>query len=612
MDRKTIIILIACFLLFMGWTPLVNRLFPPLPAPQRTNTVAQTSASSNRNSTVIGANELETGNSNLTSGPVLSAATPRLPFRTNAPEETMFLENDLAKVMITSYGGGIKEVELKHHYEAVGSDRRANAANTNLATLNANAKAPVLAVLDGEAVEGDGLFTLARINQGVRAEKRLTNGLFLVKEFRLSSNYVVEASVRFENESKQPLVLPPQEWITGTATPMGPRDRNTSLEGVMAYHSSKTEEVNELWFANRTLGCLPGVPRSEFQSGTNVVWAAVYNQFFTLAVVPRDPALRLVARKIDLPPPTSDEVLADSKLIAKPIGLQASMIYPGLQLAAGQKVERHFVVYAGPKEYNTLARLGQQLNNNLDLVMGFGGFFGFFAKLLLLSMNGLNAFGIGYGLAIIVITVLIKLLFWPLTNASTRSMKRMAALQPQMKAIQAKYKEDPKKMNSKMMEFMKEHRISPMSGCFPVLLQIPVFFGFYRMLQSAIELRGARFLWASDLSTADTIWNIPGLNFPVNPLPLLMGVTMIWQARMTPPSPGMDPVQQKMMKYMPLMFMVFLYNFSAGLTLYWTVQNLLSILQMKLTKNVDPVIDAARKSSASALNKATGPRRIKP
>ena len=103
-----------------------------------------------------------------------------------------------------------------------------------------------------------------------------------------------------------------------------------------------------------------------------------------------------------------------------------------------------------------------------------------------------------------------------------------------------------------------------MSGCFPMLLQIPVFIGFFYMLRSAIELRGATFLWAQDLSTADTIWTLPGLNFPINPLPLVMGATMIWQARLTPPSPGMDPMQQKIMKYMPLMFMVFLYNFSAG------------------------------------------------
>src|SRR5262249_6916507 len=200
----------------------------------------------------------------------------------------------------------------------------------------------------------------------------------------------------------------------------------------------------------------------------------------------------------------------------------------------------------------------------------------------------------------------IKLVFWPLTTASTRSMKRMAELQPQMKALQEKYKDDPAKMNQKLMEFMKQHKVSPLGGCLPMLLQIAVFFGFYRMLQSAIELRGASFLWACDLSQSDTVWLIPILNFPVNPMPLLMGATMLWQARLTPPSPGMDPIQQKIMKYMPLMFMVFLYNFSAGLTLYWTVQNLLTIAQMKVTRAKDP---AAAGKSAPAIQKGPVPRK---
>jgi YidC/Oxa1 family membrane protein insertase len=221
----------------------------------------------------------------------------------------------------------------------------------------------------------------------------------------------------------------------------------------------------------------------------------------------------------------------------------------------------------------------------MDLVMDFGGFWGFFPKLLLLSMNAVHGLGLSYGLSIVVITIIIKLLFWPLTQASMRSMKRMQKLQPQMKELQAKYKDDPKKMNERLMKFMKEHRINPAAGCLPIVVQIPVFIGFYKMLQSAIELRGARFLWAFDLSQPDTIWVIPGLGFPLNPLPIIMGLTQFLQMRMTPASPGMDPVQQKMFQYMPLIFLFILYNFSSGLTLYWTVQNLLTIAQMKLTKS---------------------------
>jgi len=190
-------------------------------------------------------------------------------------------------------------------------------------------------------------------------------------------------------------------------------------------------------------------------------------------------------------------------------------------------------------------------------------------------------------------------------------MKRMAALQPQMKAIQEKHKDNPQKMNREIMEFMKKNRVSPLGGCLPMLLQIPVFFGFFKMIRSAIELRGEQFLWACDLSTPDTIFVIPGFNIPVNPLPLIMGATMLWQARLTPPSPGMDPVQQKIMKYMPLMFLFILYNFSAGLTLYWTVQNLLTIAQMKLTKTKDEPGTGAGAAPGKALPPSQPPKKRK-
>jgi len=135
-----------------------------------------------------------------------------------------------------------------------------------------------------------------------------------------------------------------------------------------------------------------------------------------------------------------------------------------------------------------------------------------------------------------------------------------------------------------------------------------VFIGFFYMIRSAIELRGASFLWVHDLSRPDTLFYIGSI--PFNLLPLLMGATMLWQSHLTPPSPGMDPVQQRMLRYMPLIFVVFLYNFSAGLTLYWTVQNLLTILQTKLTKTLDkPEQPAAPSAKAPPLT--PGPKKKK-
>jgi len=585
MDRKSFIILLVSFALLMAWYPLVNKLFPPLPAPEGTNTVSQS------------ATDIDTNKPGTTKPPdPASAPSPAPPsldtsriIRPGVAEKTITVTNENARYTFTTHGGGLKFVELIKYPATISCDRKETTNRARLASLNTGAQRPAMAVIGGEAVEGDGLFKLTTMPFGVRAEKALSSGLFLIKDFALSTNYLIKATNRFENRSNQAVALPAFECVVGTSTPMGNHDESLML-GAQWHNGNKAEDA-----FTGSAGCFGGRPQSDFAAGSsNVFWASAFNQFFAIIGVPAQPAYRLRAHRVELPRPSQEAIEADSKTWAQPFGHQVSFVYAGTTLAPNQSLEHRFDLYAGPKEYYTLSLLGR----NLDLVMRFG-FFGFFAKGLLLSLKGLYAVTQNYGAAIIVITVLIKLFFWPLTNASTKSMKRMAALQPQMKAIQEKYKDDPRKMNMKLMEFMKENRVSPLGGCLPMLLQIPVFIGFYQMLQSAIELRGAAFLWACDLSQPDTVFVIPGLGFipffgipgsglPINPLPLMMGATMLWQARLTPPSPGMDPVQQSIMKYMPLMFMVFLYNFSAGLTLYWTVQNLLTILQMKVTKATDP------------------------
>jgi YidC/Oxa1 family membrane protein insertase len=315
-----------------------------------------------------------------------------------------------------------------------------------------------------------------------------------------------------------------------------------------------------------------------------------------LAAIPTNPAQQVVIDDIAVPPPDLTG-LTNNMTAFLTNGYQTALVYSPTVVPPGQSIETSYLFYAGPKEYKRLSELGQTMGNNLDLIMDFGTF-GFFSKLLLLSMNGLHAAGLPYGLTIIAITVIIKVLFWPLTNAATKSQKRMQALQPQLKAITEKYKDDPMKRNEKTMEFYKQQKISPMGSCLPTLLQLPVFFGFYAMLRGAIELRGAHFLWAFDLSQPDTVATIAG--FPVNPLPLIMGATQLWMSHTMPPSPGMDPNQQKMMRWMPAMMIAFFYRMSAGLTLYWTVQNLLSMLQMKLTKASDPSVPTPARAVVAA------------
>jgi YidC/Oxa1 family membrane protein insertase len=576
MDRKSIIILLVSLGLLLLSQRLIHRMFPP---EKMEPPVAELGATNETS--------LEATNPSMTlREPVMSAAPsqPEL-VEPEAVEELLTLDTEQARYIFTSHGGGLKAIELKNYPEMVGHKARRQ-QQTELATLNNRAPVPAFALIGDERLQGDGLYRLSRTDNGVRAEQQLSQGLTIVKDFQLSTNFLLSVGVRLENRSDQSLLLPAAELVVGTATPVNAHDDGMHM-GVMWYDGSSSVSIAEPYFANRKLGCLPGTPRTNYIAGaSNVVWGAVHNRFFTMMAIPpaTEPAPVLVSRRVLLPPPTAEERAEDPKMTAAPFGFQTAFVYPAAELAPGAAMERRYDLFAGPKEYRTLDRLGSRFGNNLDLIMGFGGFFGFFAKGLLLSMNGLHAIGLSYGLAIIGITIIIKLLFWPLTQVSTRSMKRMQTLQPKMKELQEKYKDDPKKMNQKMMEFMKENKINPAAGCLPILIQIPVFIGFYKMLQTAIELRGAAFLWAGDLSQPDTIFMLPGLEFPVNPLPLIMGATQLWQARLMPVSPGMDPVQQKMFQYMPLIFIFILYNFSSGLTLYWTVQNLLTIAQMKLTR----------------------------
>ena len=586
MDRKSITVLVLCFLLLICWRWVVDKLYPPkvLP-PGATNSLTATLTTSNQFPTSA-TPPLVTE----TTAPALRPLT-----NTNIPEDLLEITNANAHYTFSSYGGGLKLIELLQYPETVSTRREHRSGTNRVATLNTFTLAPTLALLDGEAVEGDGIFRLTRTANGVRAEKTLTNGLSIIKDFEISTNYLVLATVKLENRAEQALALPAQEWFAGTATPMNAQDKATGV-GMMWYNGSKSQDtIGASYFSSRGFACTPRVPPGEYRAGaSNVFWAAVHNQFFALVLMPKEPALNVVMRKIDLPRPSLEEVQQDTRVIAEPVGYPTALVYPAIALAPHQVIQRDVAVYAGPKEYRTLATISGLFNNNVDAVMGFG-FWGFFSKALLLWMNWLHSvLRLPYGWAIIFITVVIKVVFWPLTQASTRSAKRMQALQPQIKALQEKYKDDPVKAQRKMMEFWKEHKINPMSGCLPTLIQMPVFFGFFFMIGSAIELRGASFLWVSDLSRPDTLFLLPGLNFPFNLLPLIMGATMLYQAHLTPPSPGMDPAQAKMMRYMPLIFLVFLYNYSAGLTLYWTVQNLLSIVQTKLTRTTTPPEAPAR------------------
>ena len=589
MDRKGISIIGVSLGLFLGWVYLVNNVLvkpdPNRPATSTNRPVASASAPVPATSTVAP----------LPSGEAAPQVTPRAvpSLRNSATEQTVILENAKVRAVFTSDGGGLKFVELKD-YPAKAGKKKSAENDSGLAVLNRPAFLPAFAFFNPPGESVDETYVLARTPTGVRAEKMLRSGVRVVKEFTLSTNYEFTATVRLENPGTQPVTVPQRELVIGTGSPMDPHETGDTT-GAYWYNGEHSEHIEATRFSNRKFVFFSGDPITEITAGnTNVVWAAVHNRFFALIAVPERPADSVVVRNFPLTPPSREQLAADGQLNAHPQTYQTALVYSATTIAPGKSEEQRYTVYAGPKEYFTLSRLA----HDQELVMDFTGFSGFFAKMLLLSLNGIHRFIPSYGWSIVVITMIIKGLFWPLTAASTRSMKRMQAIQPQLQAIREKYKDNAQKLNEKTLAVMKEHKVNPAAGCLPMLIQFPVFIGFFFMLRTAIELRGESFLWATDLSQPDTLFVIPGLGFvpflgvagvglPFNLFPILMGMTSLYLASLTPPSPQMDPAQQKMMKYMPVFFVAFLYNYSSGLTLYWTIQNLISVLQTKYTKMND-------------------------
>jgi len=594
MDRTAIIVVTICVILLFTWPALMEKISPSPPAqPQPTNPPPiQVPGQANAPTSA------PLGQAPPAQAPVSSDF--QLPVKLDSPKLSI-LETEESSYIFTS-AGGLKTVELKEPHVVMTKNidllwgTNNGDVNSTPIKLNHGVELPVFAL---EGVD-DSEFSVNTDGNRVTMVSTNQAGIRITKEFSTGTNYLLHTTITLANSTKEPVILDQRKLMLGTTMPLE-KGGSYPVWGAQWHNGDDIEDIDEGWFANRTLGCIPGTPRTYFMSaGQPVKWVGVHNRFFALTTIPMEGATggRVYSTKT-MPRPLNDPQ-EEGEQYAHDTGILASLQFEAQVLQPGESIIQEFTTYAGPKEYQVLLAHGQTYENSIDLVMGYNTpVFGLFAKLLLRSMNGLHNFGLGYAMSIIVITIIIKILFWPLTRASTISMKRLAAYGPQMAEIKAKYKEDPQKMNKRTMEFMREHKINPLGGCLPILIQIPVFIGFFTMLRTAVELRGAKFLWACDLSQSDTVAEIAG--FPINPLPMIMGVTMLLQARLTPVSPTADPTQQKIMKYMPLMFIVILYNFSAGLTLYWTVQNMLSILQTKLTKNI--VVEAPLKSENSPLAK---------
>jgi YidC/Oxa1 family membrane protein insertase len=294
-------------------------------------------------------------------------------------------------------------------------------------------------------------------------------------------------------------------------------------------------------------------------------WIAVQGRYFLSSLIPKkvtNASMRLYLNENDI--------------------LAAQYLQPESEVKPGTQHTYEYQLFFGPKSTKVLSKY----DNDLDKVINFG-WFDFLAKPCLWVMNFLyDHFIPNYGVAIIILTLLTKIILWPLGTKSYKSMNQMKKLQPLIKEIREKYKNDKKKLNEETMALYRTYKINPLGGCLPMVVQIPVFFALYRMLYEAIELRHAPFfLWINDLSAPDRLlrfnFSIPFMQPPygIPVLTLIMGASMLLQQKMSPPMG--DPTQAKMMMFMPIVFTVIFINFSSGLVLYWLVNNVVSILQQQ-------------------------------
>ncbi len=469
---------------------------------------------------------------------------------------TITVSTSLYVAKFSENGGALKTFKLKNYKESLGTDAPMKelivltdepAYTLGVSFLGERVGGLKGAVFDASA--GSDLMDVTERNKRLIFTWTSPEGITIVKTYTFSP-YAYEIGLGIKVRNFSPEAIDNNLTISLRNSLNGAEESRYVFSGPAALINGELKEIK-----------IKKIAKQDKYVG-RIGWMAYEDQYFVSAVIPQKAREASVGLGI-----TSTQVL------------EATYIDPSGPVPPGTERTYQYRVYFGPKSLESLGSVGADLAKIVDF-----GFFDIIAKPLLHVMNFLHRYLPNYGVVIIIITIIVKLLFWPLSNKSYQSMSQMKKLQPKMAELRAKYKNDKKLMNQEIMNLYKLYKVNPLGGCLPMIFQIPVFFAFYKMLYQAIELRHATFfLWIDDLSAPDRLFSFdftipmmaPPYGIPV--LTIIMGASMFLQQKMSPP-PG-DPTQAKMMMFMPIFFTFIFINFPSGLVLYWLVNNILSMGQ---------------------------------
>lgn len=587
MDKKNLTIGIALMIAAFASSFLLPKIFPslaPAPAPAPTATAPSGTTPAAPGTAPTPSATPAVNPQNATFAAIAKDA---------AGASIATLANEYVEVRLTNFGGAVRDVAF---IKRDAKDRLVYPETLGSKipfVFNRVHADPMLAFVDFAGLDRNTGFELVSASATEVVYRAVfENRIEVTRRYLLPNGsdkktdpYQLRHETTFRNLTDQTVPLPKLALSLGTTTPISSHDYGQQL--ATGYSDGKDRHFVERaklegggFFSNFGIGNRTDLPF--IASSGSVAWASVSNQFFTGLLTPDTPAAGLVTRRVELAPfpdaPTRPN-----------FGLTGAAQFDVPALAPNGSATLAMNFYVGPKEYRRLSK-SDVFTADQDKVMNFG-MFRFFSQLLLTIMTWVHSWieSIAplwaWGWSIVITTLILKIVFlWP-TLAASKTGKRMAKLQPEMQAIREKFKDNPQKLQAATMELFKKHRVNPMGGCLPILITMPFFFGFFQMLQSTAELRFAPFLWAHDLSAPDTVWHIPGINFPVNIMPLLMGATMIVQMRLTP-TPTVDNVQAKIFKFMPWIFTIFCYTFSCGLALYSTINGLFTIGQQMIVNRM--------------------------